>query len=427
MLSLAQVNCRHPISSGKLTAMVKFASDAGSPILLLAICWWAWEVIFRHDWGPGVSVKILLVAGFTWMAVGVGRAAEEAGGARTNWGTIAVGVVSILLSAWITAPEYLSKSLGLPIHDIGQTTLDCARIFWKGEGNPYTSDSINPRPGLPEGFRGFHYGPGILLCYAGGGISRGGYQVFHFLWVAGMILAGMALSARGSGRWPGKLAAGTFFLAVLLSSPGWWKEYFQMGVNDAAPLTLMAASLLLTGKGRWLTGGALAGLAFSAKFSPGGFLLLAMLRRGTPVQFWKGCLIGFMPLLLSMVISPEGSFRNIFLSRLYVEGTPTGLYYLFPESLKSLLPVATLIGMGVVVVRGWGRGHGATTIVSTIAILAFLGIVGHKETHANHLTWLLFFGGILLAVGRERVWTWLAGNGKTGHHARADKEVLNES
>lgn len=406
--------------------MLGFAAAVSSPALLLLLCWWAWGAVFRNDWGPGSVLKVLMVVGFTWVAVGVG-AVGSISGKRCNWAALATGGLSILFSVTTGAPDFLKHAGGMPGNDIGRTTLDCARLFWTGEGNPYTSESVNPRPGLPDGYRGFHYGPGMLLCYAGGAFGQGGYQVFHFVWVTWMVLAGALLSGAGGGGTVGRVAAGIFFAAVLLSSPGWWKEYFHMGVNDAAPLALMAGSLLLAGQGRWTWGGVLAGLAFSAKFSPGGFLLLAMLRRGTPVQFWWGSAAGAAPLWLAMAVEPEGGFRNIFLSRLYVEGTPTGLYHLFPGDFQELLPLIALAGTCLVVFRGWGYGHEPASILRTLVILACIGVLGHKETHANHLTWILFFGGILLAAGRGNLWKWLAGTGAMTHDPRGGKETMNGS
>jgi hypothetical protein len=414
--------------SEKLRVVGRFAAVASSPAILLTFCWWAWDTIFLNDWGDGVALKVLLVVGFSWVVVGVGGVLPKCGGGRgVKVIALLVSVWSILMSAWILAPEYVPKARSLPVNDIGLTTLDCARMFWRGEGNPYTDDQVNPRPGLPPGYRGFHYGPGMLLCYAGSAFGPGGYRAFHFAWVAGMILVGGALAARwGKGRLD-KAAAMAFFLAVLLASPGWWKEYFWMGVNDAAPLVLMGGSLLLVGRGNWGWAGVLGGLALSAKFSPAGFLLLALMRRDTPWKFWGGVMAGTLPLWVAIPFAPVESFRNIFLSRLYVEGTPTGLHHLLPDSAHGILTIGAAVGMVIVVVRCWSGGVGIAPVLRSLVVLACLGILGHKEVHVNHLTWLLFFGAILLAKGRELFWPWLAGSGRVWQASGDGEIAVNES
>lgn len=409
------------LAGGQVDTVLSFAS----PVIILLFCWWAWGTIYSNDWGKGVVLKILLLASFTWFAVGVGGMAF--GRSRLyNSSAIAAACGGILLSLGTLAPQYLQKAHAMPSNDIGLTTLSCAQMFWKGEGNPYTSDSVNPRPELRAGYRGFHYGPGMLLCYGGAKFGQFGYQISHFFWISLMIVAGAILASLGERDWQSRLTAVLFFLALVFAAPGWWKEYFQVGVNDAVPLSLMGASLIAISKGGWKTAGVLAGIALSAKFSPAGFLLLALIRRGTPRGFWIGVLAGSVALWVAILIAPEESIRNIFLSRLHTKATPTGLHYLMADRGHELLLGATLLGIAMVVVRGWNQGSGSTTLLKTVTVLACIGILGHKEVHANHATWLLFFGAILLTRGREGVWHWFAGHGESWYDSKDSGKNMNK-
>lgn len=295
-------------------------------------------------------------------------------------------------------------------------------MFWKAGANPYASDSINPRPELPRGFRGFHYGPGMIICYAGAAWGKAGYQVTQIFWVSVMLVAGIWLAWRGRGL--EGVAGAIFFLAILFSSEGWWKEYFRIGANDGAVLGLMAMAILLTRWRWWRLAGILSGLAFATKFSPAAFLLLAMLRPSVPIKYWWGVAGGMVPLAAAILISPDDAWRNIFLSRLYVQATPTSLHYLLPDALHSSIQVVAVIAVVMIVWRGWlsgGRWNEVQVLVS-VFILTGVGILAHKEIHANHLTWLLFFGAILLASGRGRVWRWMSG--KTGCEKLGDMVSL---
>lgn len=399
------------VAGGKIFSQIL---RIGSAVGILAFCWWTWGLVARYDWGTP-EVKVPLVVLFSFVACGIGaRDALKAGTGLVTMGVAGVSVIGILAGFQLHGLQALGELRHAPRNDIGETTMSCAAMFWRGGTNPYTDDSVNPRPELPRGFRGFHYGPGMLLCYAGSAFGENGYRVCQSIWVALMLAAGCLLVAAGERGTAGKVTACLFFLAILSSSHRWWDEYFRVGVNDPAALALLGLSLYFIRTKKWGVAGFLAGFSFAAKFSPALFLMGAVLRRGTPSKFWLGVAAGCFPLIGAIPMAPVESFRNIFLSRFYVRTSPTGLFYLLPEGVHTELSLILLAFMVVVVVRGWRGGHGFLSILVSFVALTTLGMLGHREFHANHLTWLLYFGAILLAAGRENLWNWLGGGGLDG-------------
>ncbi len=55
-----------------------------------------------------------------------------------------------------------------PASDIGRTTVEAASLVLRDHKNPYSSQTINVREELEPRFRGFHYGPLMLLAYSPG-------------------------------------------------------------------------------------------------------------------------------------------------------------------------------------------------------------------------------------------------------------------
>jgi len=383
-----------------------------SVVSILAISWWINSVLYRYDWGPQPLAKTGVFALLVWMAVGVSRACvrqPEIGDGV--WRICRMAAAGLILIASIVqiAPGYTEKFQKCPTNDIGMTTLDCTAMVWNGGGNPYGSDNINPRPETPKGYRGFHYGPGMFLFYAGAAWGVDGYRACLLLWFSLLIPAGLWLAVVRENTLIGKIEAGLFFFAVLSGSRFMWREYFEVGVNDAGPLALLLIAILLGSRKIWIAAGFLAGLSFSAKFAPAIFLFLALVRRGVPLKFWVACLVGMAPLAWALIDEPGAAFRNIFLSRFYIGISPTGLAYILPEDIRLALSLVAVFGIAMVILRGWGRGVDVREILTSFTLITCFGLLAHREFHANHITWVIVSGAILLAYGRVSLWRWLGG------------------
>ncbi len=383
-----------------------------SIIAIFFVAWWCNGILYRYDWGPLPVAKISAFALLIWMAVGVGKI-RPAIDDRHIWRVFRAAVSGLVLAIALCtiAPNYFGRFEWTPTNDIGMTTLDCTGMVWQGSVSPYANDNINPRSEIPRGYRGYHYGPGMFLLYAGAGLGKVGYQVCLLIWFAILVSAGIWLAAKRESTWLGRIEAGLFFCAVVALSRYIWREYFEAGVNDGAPLALLLISLLLVGGRAWVWAGFFLGLSFSAKFAPAVFLLIALVRKGVPSKFWVAAMAGMFPLVWAFVTEPAGAFRNIFLSRFHVGVSHTSFLSMIPEDTRYVVSAVAMVILIMIVSRGWNAGTNIPEVLRTFLLVACVGLLSHREFHANHITWVIVTSAILLTYGRVNFWTWVAGWG----------------
>jgi lipid-A-disaccharide synthase-like uncharacterized protein len=173
-----------------------------------------------------------------------------------------------------------------------------------------------------------------------------------------------------------------------------------MGVNDAAPLSLLLLSLYMASKGKWNLAGLLMGFSFACKFSPALFAMLALVRSSTPIKFWLSLMAAASVLVPFVLANPEAAVNNIFLSRLAVSASPTSLHHVIPSELhlaiKAFFPIVAL----VVVFRNFSQPFTPPSVLRSFIVIMAAGMLSHKEIHTNHLVWLGVVAACLLTEGR---------------------------
>lgn len=364
---------------------------------ILAFVGWA---LCSFDWGfpqvklVGVPSLVLLTI---WVSARLAPPPPE--GVHKISVFLSVLTIAGLLSVY--GWRYVPHALDYPHNDIGRTTQSATLDFWGKGINPYDRMDLNPRPELALRYRGFHYGPGMVLVYApAAAIPSFGYRLMQVFWVFTALAALMYIAASMvQGGW-GKLSSSLFALSCVFVFENWWKEFWMVGVNDPAPLALLFVSFAFMRRENWSLCGLFMGLSFACKFVPSLFALLPFVRGASPKKLWLGFFAGASLIIPFMAWSPLPSFNNIFVSRLAVAADPTSLFSLYPKPLHwviaSILPATIILAW----VRNWRAGLDFGNIYRTYLAILCAGMLSHREIHANHLTWMLMSCSILLAVSR---------------------------
>jgi hypothetical protein len=360
---------------------------------------------WKFDWG-NPQIKLLTILAMAFLPVWLSKVQPAAESDRLHKLSCALAVLAVAVSSYTFFPKYKFSLATPPGNDIGQTTMRASFDFWTHGKNPYDRDDLNPRPELQQRFRGFHYGPGMLLAFPQWGTFKNEiYRLTLILWTLIMLIASALLaSSMASGSPWSRASAGLFCLAAISTWEISWREFGTVGVNDPAPLALMLLSLLMASKNRWGVAGLLMGLSFACKFSPALFAMAALARITTPKKFWVGLVVTAGLIIVPFLIAtPHPSFDNIFLSRLAIAINPTSLYHHAHPSahliISALFPATALL----LITRNFLALPTLDSVMKTLCLLMAAGVMSHREIHANHLLWLAVACACLVSMGRYRL------------------------
>lgn len=291
----------------------------------------------------------------------------------------------------IMSPKYLTQLSQGPGVDIGYTTQNSAIVLFREHKNPYMSETINIRPELEPKYRGFHYGPGMLIGYvASAYVPNIGYKITNLVFLVGTIVALLLLidgsRRQGVNYWQ-RASAMAIVLSLFLLPERLWYELFQQGANDIFPIMLLLLGLVFVQRGYWVWAGIFMGFSFATKFSPAAFLLVLFLRKDIKLNFLIGCCIGASPLMVFMLWDYQSLINNVFILRFTLGYDATSLYSITPAALHYLFPLSQVVALVILMKVNVTRQLEIDRLILHFTLLLIVIGVTFKEVHANHLIW----------------------------------------
>jgi len=358
----------------------------------------------QYDWGHA-KVKFVCFAavGLLLVHASAGRSTPDSRVASVL--EILLGTVVVVLILTHYGRAYGQEIFDAPRGDIGQTTVAAASLLLERLENPYSSDQINTNPALDPAYRGYHYGPLMLLAYAPAVFEARAFKALSVLYaLLSAVLLCLLVRDPGKSRLHNAASASTV-LALFLLPERLWFEILGAGVNDIFPVALVLASLLMLRRRRYFWMAVFAGLSFSAKFSPAAFLILHFLRgrhdRGEMRAVVQGLAIGLAPLVPFLIWNARGLLNNVFVLRLVLDFDSTSLYSVVPAWLHLAFPAALLLSVVWVLWRGRSSPLAYEDVLVSFSLLLIVAEVTYKEVHANHLIWFYPLFALILSSGRR--------------------------
>ena len=372
-------------------------------LLVPSACIFFLDYIYRvydeFDWGHPFT-KLLCFGAMAAMVVGARSSgfiawissAFAAGHHRRTLQYLGLAMVLLLAVFMLHGypARYLPQILSPPRVDIGYTTVHAAELLFRELQNPYASQTINIRPELPPEFRGFHYGPLMIIAYFPALIFPvWGFKLMSAIFT--VVSSGLlCLMVRKKGNsMVETIESALFALTLFFLSNRFWYENFTQGANDIFPVMLILVSLLYTKREQFLLAGLFAGLSFSAKFSPALFLFVFFIRRDYRPKFFYGWVWGVLPMLAFFLWNPAALLNNVFLCRLTLKFDSTSLYSITPERLHYLFSLAQLLAVIFAVARNFKKGLIFDSLVAEFILLLIFIEVTFKEIHGNHFIWFM--------------------------------------
>ncbi len=360
-----------------------------------------YTLLHQYDWGHPFIKLFCFAAAFVLIVFLRGRAQlpdPPPGLVRVERVVWPIVLVCIIVSYGNTyGPEVVHP----PRVDIGYTTVNAASMLFNQGKNPYSSQDINRQRELRPQYRGFHYGPLMLLGYWPSVLSPGlGYKLASVTYLLASVFLVCLLASAPKELGAHRLATLTFVLCLFLLSERFWYEILTQGANDVLPVALLLASLLALKGRRYFLTGLMLGLSFAAKFSPAIFLLIALLRRNLQVSIVKGFGLGLLPLLAFALWDPKGVFNNVFWVRFTVPYDSTSLYSEIHPALHFIFPLLLLAAVVYSLYRNSRIPLEYENVLTSFTLLLIVGEVTFRQIHANHLIW--FYPLFALTLGMHR-------------------------
>jgi hypothetical protein len=387
----------------RFLASLLFLSSVASFLAYRSI----FDLFHRYDWNQPIVKLVAFQALF--LLILFSFIAHNRGLARTTENVIAAELVTAaLILCWeLTRTFTLFKSgLHTGMNDLGQTTEDAVRAVLLAHENPYLRDIA--RNGDDPAFWGFKYGPGMLVGYALAGVGRSGLGLkicnLVYLAVTTAVLGRLAVRLEPSPsryRWLRCTPAVVVSSMVLLPDRVLF-ELFSQGAVDMFPVMLLVTVVACVQRERWLAAGFMAGLSFSAKFSPAAFLLVLFLRRQIARRFVLGFALGLFPFVPFLIWDTPSLVRNVFLFHSGKSFDNTSLYSVTPAELHYLFTAFQLAAVALVVTLNFKRPLEVRSLMVCFALLLITIEVSYREMHGNHLIW--FVPVVALSLTWHRHW-----------------------
>ncbi len=312
------------------------------------------------------------------------------------------------------------------------------------------------RPNLPDPLRGFHYGPGMLVAlsplthinqnpqldttellaiqthtvqtpYGYPWLSQEAFQkteqLLHLpphpnpqkvvekmreiytsyriqilLWTLGLLSLGCLIIAT-SPPTNNRLGRCLFFLACLtILTPQFFREYWLQAIVDPIPITLMLGGILAHRKNKPLLAGTLLGLSVSCKLGPGIFAVIPLIHKKTNPSTLIGLALGALaPTLPLLLDDPKGLLLNSTLATTQMD-PHLSLASLLPPHLQKIPPAIGVLGVTALLIKNCLHHPTPTAHLKQTLLLTTLGVLAHKELHANHALWVCILSFLTCAT-----------------------------
>ncbi len=311
------------------------------------------------------------------------------GNERTDQIELILAISLVFLLAERTMYLAWSEFNQPPRIDIGVTTQDAARMLLLEGANPYQSKSIAVLGDDPQ-YWGYKYGPAMILGYALCAVSNiWGIKASNIIYLGASLAAVFLLARDREKSRRGQNATAWLCCALMLIPNRLWYELFYQGVIDIFPITLILFSLLFLGRNAWFIAGLLAGLSFSAKFSPGIFYLCLFLKRERIPRFFAGVLAGLVPLAVFLTWDAGALIRNFLVFHLIKGPDSTSLYSITPRELHPVFPLIQLATAACILLGNYKDKIEPRRLVWQLLLLILVVEATYKEVHENHLIWFI--------------------------------------
>jgi hypothetical protein len=370
------------------------------PLLLL----WIFSYIFRlfHTYDFNHPFTKLLC--FTALFVGIFYLTKERKRIRLSAGVYLVEFLTFsgvfLWVLWSAKPKYFSRLWTPPAVDIGSTTQQAAQMLFIRFQNPYQSQTLNVLAKDP-GFGGFKYGPMMILGYLSSAFyPQSGFKMASLVYLV-LSLACLAYLAwqRNAGLTK-NLATGMFIFTLAVIPERVFYELFLMGANDVFPIFLLLLSLVFLKRRNYFWAGLIAGLSFSAKFSPALFLIVLFIRRDFSRRFFLGVAAGLLPNVVFLIWDYRAFVNNAFLFNAVKQPDSTSLHSITPPELHFVFTAIQIVALAVFVARNFFKRPEVMELIRSFVLLLLIIEATFREVHGNHLLWFIPFLALLIGVNR---------------------------
>ncbi len=380
------------------TTTRQLASPLGV-IGFMSVVYYLW---FSYDW----KFPDLKVIGFVWALGFVYWVVREGQGPRLAPRAVGVeiGLVSLvfLVNTFMMIRIYGHDLFRAPRIDIATTTIESARMLFLHRGNPYASHTIDHLPNLPPEFRGFHYGPVMMLGYAGSLLwTHAGFKATSCVFILFNAVAVVLLVREQSKTRLENIAASVFGVTMLLLPRRFWHDTLALGANDMLPIALAMFSIYFARRQQLDLAGLFAGLSFSAKFSPGVFLILLFARKDLKPAFVIGTAVGLLPVLGFLLWDYSAFMNSVFKMRVLVQFDTTSLYWITPPRFHFLFPLVLYCTVLWVLYRNFKRPLEYRALLLDFTLLLTVAEVTFKQVHTNHFIWFYPLFAVLLTAHRH--------------------------
>lgn len=361
--------------------------------LTVVVFWVIVRLIEYFDWNQGkyraLMLALVLIATPVLM-----RLTRSSSLSAPSVLSILLAVACFSLMCWHFA--YFAKRLSHShVIDIASTTLMAGDALLEWE-NPY-SLPIDPQPQMSQGrfsYDGYKYLPMMAVMYLPLGAvwrERGLLATNLLLDLAvGMLI--FLLGSRIRTRDVGLFAALLYLMLPVVPY-----EIFHQGVTDLAALVPLLLALLLLEKRPSLAGLCI-GMSVSAKLLPGVLFLLCCLPSHNRWRYVAGIMLGLVPILVFLALSPINLISNILLFNMQRPVDSTSWLYGMSFTVRLLAFAAFFTIIFAVVKYVWFK---RPTLVERcgLTVICILGVLlSGSVSHRNYQLWWLPFFTVLIGT-----------------------------
>jgi hypothetical protein len=371
-----------------------------SPLIVLGLFDYIFQLFHTYDWNRPFTKLICFSALFTGVLY-LTRSRKELLLPRYVYVIELLVCGGLLLSVlWSLKMRHYPHLWDPPIVDIGATTQQAAQMLFAHFQNPYQSPTLNimlPQPG----YGGFKYGPIMILGYLPSAFfPESGYKMMSALYLLLSLVCLCYLTWQRGFILARNLATVVFVVTLTLLPERVGHELFVVGANDILPIFLLLLSIVFLKRNNDFCAGLLAGLSFSAKFSPAIFFIALLVRKEFRGKFFLGVGLGVLPNLFFLAWDYRSFLRNVFLFNAVKIYDSTSLYSITPKPLHfvfSLIQVGACLGFFA---RNVFRRPEVMELITSFILLLTIIEATYRQVHANHLIWFIPFLALILGVNR---------------------------
>lgn len=386
-----------------ITTACLIALRLASTLVLLAFLGVIYWIFNEYDWNFPFyklycfTALFVAVAGFQFL-----RFRRDVP-STVLWAEVGMLAVILLGIFFVQFREYRIWLFEPPVSDIGYTTVHAVNLVVHQRENPYSRSDVNYlRKDLEPGYRGFHYGPMMIIGYLPVAVfPHAGYKITSLFYVLISVLLLIFLVISPEESWPERLAKILFVLTAYFLAKRFWIEILVEGANDIFHVMLILAALLALKKDRVFWVGVFTGLSFASKFSPALFMMPFMPYRQR--NYWLGLGVGFLPFVPFLFWDYAGLWRNAFWLRVIIPSDHTSLYWLTPVEHRWIYGAILLTAYLIAVSWALFRKFEYASVLVGFTLLLIVADITQKQVHGNHLIWFYPLFAILFMGFRERL------------------------